>query len=116
MLTSKTELSPLDQIWQTEAEITGRIAAAREEAGQMVVKAQSQAMQIKIQARETGRRRGQAEFGNIVTQAEEEAGGIISLANSQAEDLQIKGQRHLLEAVNQAVQIILGIEIDGEAA
>lgn len=116
MLTTKTELSALDQIWQAEAEITGRIAAAREEAEQTIAEAKSKAMQIKIQARESGLRRGRNDYGNIISQAEVDAEGIISMANSQAEELQIKGQRHLLEAINRAVQIILGNEIDGEAA
>jgi vacuolar-type H+-ATPase subunit H len=116
MSTPITELSPLDQIWQTEAEITGRVAAAREEAKQIVREAQSQALRIKIQARETGRCRGQTEFRKIVTQAEEEARKILSEAQSQAEDLQIKGQHHMCEAEKMAVRIILGLEMDGGEA
>lgn len=47
---NENELSPLDQIRQTEAEVTRRIAAAREAAELNVVKARTEATHLKNQA------------------------------------------------------------------
>ncbi len=110
MNVSETKLTPLDQIWQTEAEITRQIAAAREEAEQILTSAKSKIAQLKIQAREAGRREGEAQFRQIVAEAEEEARALTAQANSQAEVMRRRGVQSMENAVRLAVNIIIGIE------
>ncbi len=64
------QFSPLDQIRQTEAEITRKIAAAREAAEQVVVKARLDASVIKKQALEDGNREGQSQYREILIRGE----------------------------------------------
>jgi vacuolar-type H+-ATPase subunit H len=107
---SGNRLTPLDQIWQTEAEITRQIAAARQEAEQILANARSQIRQIKNQAREAGHREGKAQYRQTIAEAEEEAQALIAQANSRAEDMCRKGQQRMEMAVRTAVSIITGME------
>lgn len=50
------QLSPLDLIRQEEAEVARRVAASREAAGQMAVKAEEQARTLVEEARLAGAR------------------------------------------------------------
>jgi V/A-type H+-transporting ATPase subunit G/H len=112
---SETELSPLDQIRLTEAEITRRIVAAREDAERRLAEARTQAARIKKQAREEGTRTGKVQFKEILSRAEEEARAIIAHARNQAENLHQKGHSHMELAVEYAVSIVLGLDKNGRA-
>jgi vacuolar-type H+-ATPase subunit H len=108
-----TQLSPLDQIRHTEAEITRRIAAARETADQVVAKARAEAASQKNQSREDGQCEGQARYREIISRGEEEASALIVQAHSQAESLRRKREAHLETAVRSVIHLIIGQE--GEA-
>ena len=105
-----TGLSPLDQIRQTEAEVTRQIAAARERAELDVAKAETQSKEIISEFHKSGQSEGQARYREIISKAEEDAHVMIALANKQAEDLHRKGNRLLDTAMCLAVNIILGEE------
>jgi vacuolar-type H+-ATPase subunit H len=109
---NENELSPLDQIRQTEAEVTRRIAAAREAAELNVVKARTEATHLKNQAREAGNREGQIHYKEIITGAGEEAEAIIKQARRRAEDMRRKGHQRMPIAVKQAMAIIIGADED----
>lgn len=112
MIAPKNEISPLDQIWQTEAEVTRRVAAARDKAERTLAKSQVQARQQKNQAIEEGRRQGKAQYKDILAAAEDEARAITSQANSQAEELRRRGKERMDQAVRLAVNIVIGLQGD----
>ena len=107
---TETELSPLDQIRLAEAEVTRRIAAAREDAKQIVREAKIQATHIKNQAYQAGHSEGQTRNMEIVSKAEEEAQTLITHAHHQAEALRRKGQRDIANAISHAINIVIGLE------
>ncbi|HZD56754.1 MAG TPA: hypothetical protein VE136_08535 [Anaerolineales bacterium] len=109
---SGNKLTPLDQIWQTEAEITRRVAAARQEAEQILATARSQITQIKDRAREAGYREGRGQYRQIIAEAEEEAHALTAQASSRAEELHRKGQQRMQMAARAAVDIIVGREAE----
>ncbi len=106
------QLSPLDQIRQTEAEITRKIAAAREAAEQVVVKARLDAYALKKQALEDGNREGQARYREILLRGEEEAKALTVQAHSTADNLRRKGEAYMEIAVRSAVELVIGQEGD----
>lgn len=109
-----TKLSPLDQIRQLEAGAVRQIAAARE-AGEHRINEVKRQMKVKLeQARESGRQRGQNRYKQIITSTEEEALVIVSQAHNQANLLRRKGKQQMSSAVQQAVNLIIGLEGDGE--
>lgn len=108
--TSRIERSPLDQIRQAEAEIMRRIAAARRAAEATVQEAQAQVVNLKRQARETGRREGQAEYREIISRAEEEARALVEQARRRAEILRRQGDLCIDDLVCRAVEIVVGQE------
>lgn len=110
MTAYKNNLSPLDQIWQTEAEVTRRVAAARDKAERTLLEAQAQARQLKNQAIEEGRHQGQALYKDIISAAEEEARVITEQANFQAEELRRKGNERMDRAVRLAMNIVIGLQ------
>lgn len=110
MIATKNKFSPLDQIWQTEAEVTRRVAAARDKAEGTLAEAQAQARQLKNQAVEEGRRQGQAQYKDIIAAADEEAQVITSQTNAQAEELRRQGKERTDRAVRLAVNIVIGLE------
>jgi vacuolar-type H+-ATPase subunit H len=112
MIAPKTEarLSPLDQIRQSEAEVTRQIAAARESAEAKVAEARAQAAQLKRQAREVGSRSGQASFKEILATAEEEAQIIQAQANQRARELRRRGEASMQAAIREAVAFVIGFE------
>lgn len=109
---SEIDLSPLDQIRQTEAEVIRRIAAAHQAAEQIIGDARQEAARIKKQAGDVGHLEGQARFKEIVSKAEVEAQALIIQAQQQAEELRRRGDQNMDRAVVQVVQIILGLEGD----
>lgn len=104
------ELSPLDQIRQTEAEVTRRIAAAREAAQGVVEGAHEQATQRVEGARTAGDRAGQARYKEMISKAEEEARAISLQAEHRAERLHQRGRRRMEQAVAMAVALVTGQE------
>jgi vacuolar-type H+-ATPase subunit H len=112
--TGSEELSPLDQIRQTETNITRQIAAARVSAGRSAEEARLQAEQIKHQAQEDGRRKGQAVYQEILLRAEEEAQAILSQEKHRSAQMQQTAEKRMDSAVSLAVKIVIGFENNGE--
>ena len=103
-------LSPLDQIRQTEAEVTRQIAAAREAAEQIVAEARKQVKARKEDAQASGQQQGQIRYKELVSRAEEEAQAIVTQTKSQASALKQRGQQGMGSAVDFALNFILGLE------
>ena len=108
-VTSESQLSLLDQIWQTEAEVTRRIAATREKGEQILENARKQAADHKRQASQTGLKEGQARYREIIAAAEEEATALIAEAHERAEKIRRRGQQRMNLAVNLVVNIVIGL-------
>ena len=113
---SNSNLSPLDQIRQVEADTVRQIAAARQASDQKISEAKKQVKVTLEQARESGRQRGQNRYKQIISSAEEEALAIVSQAHNQANLLRHKGKQQISTAVHQAVNLIIGLEEDGEGS
>jgi vacuolar-type H+-ATPase subunit H len=114
VIDSKNKLSPLDQIWQTEAEVTRRAAAARDKAERTLAETQAQASQLKNRAIEEGRYQGQAQYKDVIAAAEEEARVIAVQANYEAEELRRKGNERMDRAVRLAMNIVIGLQGDAK--
>lgn len=110
----KADLSPLDQIRQTEADVARQIASAREEAGDTVTQAKTQAKDLLDEARQSGNRGGEKRYKEIISDAEEEARLIVAQAHKRAEHLQRKGGQRLAVGVRRALNIVIGLEEAGE--
>ena len=108
------EISPLEQIRHAEAEVTRRLASARQEAEKKLIKARSKAAQQQKQALDEGLRQGQAHYQSTINKAEEEARQILTESREKAGTLLLQGETHLYEAVCLAVEIILGVEGGGK--
>jgi vacuolar-type H+-ATPase subunit H len=105
---SETELSPLDQIRYTEAEITRQIAAARETAEKMLAQERAQAARLKREAQEAGQKEGENRFKDMITETEGETRVLVMQAHQRAEELRQRGQQKMAKAIRHAVHIILG--------
>jgi len=112
--TSADGLSPLDQIRLAEAEITRKVVAAREASDRNAANAHIQAALLKKQAEENGKREGQIRFKETVANAEEQAEMIIAQAQHEADDLCGNGQARMEQAVNEALNIVLGMKGGGK--
>lgn len=106
----ESELSPLDQIRQTEAHITRQVAAAREAAKQTVADMKNKAKETINDASKAGRHEGQKRYKEIVSNAEEEAQILIAQAYKKAEQMQRRGGQCLDKGVCSAVGIIISAE------
>jgi len=104
----EAELSPLDQIRQKEANVTRRIAAARESAGRDIERARRDAARIKHKAGEGGAREGKEHTRAVLLQAKSDADAIVVQAHKLAEEMGERGKHRLEEAVRQAVIIVIG--------
>ena len=109
---SLVSLSPLDQIRLCEAEVTRRVAAARQSAEESLAGARSEAANLKKQAKERGLQRGQAQYQEVILKAEENAKVIVAQARRRSEELSQRGRRRIDEAVNSVASIIVGLEAD----
>lgn len=112
--TSTNGLSPLDQIRLVEAEITRRVVAAREYSEHNIANARAQGTTLKKQAEETGKREGLIRYKETVAKAEEQAKVLIAKANHEAEKLRENGQARMEQAVNTALNIVLGLKGSGD--
>jgi vacuolar-type H+-ATPase subunit H len=110
----ENRLSPLDQIRQTEAEVTRQVAAAREAAGQTVAEARTRSARHKQEALLKGHREGQALYKEAVSKAQEQARRLITQAQDRAVELRRSGYQRMDLAVQQTVNIVIGLE--GEEA
>jgi vacuolar-type H+-ATPase subunit H len=113
---SAMPLSLVDQIWQTEADVTRRIAATREKVEQILENSRKQSEDLKRQAYQTGIREGQARYREIINAAEEESRAIIAEARDKAEANRRRGQQRMNFAVNLAVNIVIGLNEISEGA
>jgi vacuolar-type H+-ATPase subunit H len=111
---SEVTLSPLDQIRLSEAEVTRRVAAARQSAEESLTGARSEAANLKKQARERGLQRGQSQYQVVVSNAEENSKVMVLKAQQRSEELSKRGGRRIDEAVQKAASIIVGLEVDEE--
>ena len=102
--------SPLDEIRQAEAEVTRRVAAARQAAEATAQKAHAQAEGIRRHAREAGQREGEVQYREIVSQAKEDARALIAQAQRRAETLRRQGDLCMDDIVRNAVEIVVGQE------
>ncbi len=109
---SVVSLSPLDQIRFCEAEVTRRIAAARQSAEESLAGARSEAASLKKQAKERGFRRGQAQYQEVISKAEENAQVTVAQARRRSQELSQRGRRRIDEAVRKVTDIILGLGAD----
>jgi len=108
--TSANGLSPLDQIRLAEAEITRKVVAARESSEHNAANARKQAVLLKKQADEKGKREGQIRYKETIAKAEEQAKVIIAQAQHEADNLRGNGQARMEQAVHEALNIILGMK------
>ncbi|HAY84388.1 MAG TPA: hypothetical protein DCY42_05535 [Chloroflexi bacterium] len=106
----ETELSPLDQIRQCEAEMARKIAATQEQTKQKITKARKEAREIVERARQRGLVQGQEKGIEVLSLAEQEAQSVLQEAQNQAEDLRLRGTHLMEEAVCFAVKFVLGFE------
>ena len=107
------ELSPLDQIRLVEAEITRKVVAARDASEHKAAAARAQAALIKKEAETQGIREGQIRYKDTVAKAEEQAQVVIAQANHEADDLRQRGKLRMDSAVNEALNVILGVKGNG---
>jgi len=112
--TSADGLSPLDQIRLVEAEIARKIAAAREASEHSASNARAQAALLKKQAEEKGKREGQIRYKETIAKTEEQAEVIVAQAQYEADDLRETGQARMEQAVNEALNIVLGMKGGGK--
>jgi vacuolar-type H+-ATPase subunit H len=109
-----TNLSPLDQIRNAEAEVTREIAAAREAAKGKVARAEMQAEALIQEARDAGNREGQTQHDEILSKAEEQVKALIAQAQNRAGELRRQGHQRVEAAVNHALEIILRTDVKAE--
>jgi vacuolar-type H+-ATPase subunit H len=106
--TLQTEFSPLDQIRQSEAEVTRKIAAARETAMHNLEAARKEAAHIVAQAREDGLQEGQLHYRKILQKTEKESKNLIASAQEEVRELTKIGDRRMDKAIEQIVSIVIG--------
>lgn len=108
------DLSPLDQIRRTEAEVTRKIAAARKAAEQILEETRRQVATLKQEALETGTREGRANYNALISKAEEESRALVAEAQYQAKMLRRRGQGRMPKAVSDAVNFVINLAEDVE--
>lgn len=104
----EAELSPLDQIRQSEAEITRQIATARQQAVHSLDAARKEATQLITQARAEGQQEGKRRCQEIIKAAESEARELIVQAQVQVKEQNQIGAQRMELAVQQIVDLVIG--------
>lgn len=104
-----TDLSPLEQIQQVEAEVSRRIAAQREDAHRAELRAREQASVLLREAQAQGQCEGQAEYERQVAQATREAQALCEQARAQADHMRRTGDQCMESAVQLALAILTGM-------
>jgi vacuolar-type H+-ATPase subunit H len=110
MMTNGHTASPLEVIRHKEAEMTRRLAAARETAVSQIKATEQQAREIVRQAEAQGQREGEAQRRSALGEADREAEAILAQARVRAEALQSVSQAEVETAVAQAMTIIIGAD------
>ena len=111
----EAQLSPLDQVRLAEANVTRMVAAALENNEHTLMEAKAQAKLLMDEARQNGEREGRNQYREIISGAEEEARAVRAVAVHRAEELRKKGNRRMNIAVHRVINIITGMEEEGEA-
>lgn len=109
----KTELSPLDQIRQAEANVARQVASAREAAEHKVAQARVQAKELLDDACQIGKREGEKRYREIISNAEEEEQVIVAQARNRSEHLRRRACHRLAGGVRRALNVVIGLEEAG---
>lgn len=107
------DLSPLDQIRQTEAEVLRKTAAARKTTEQILENARMQSEALKREAHETGKLQGQARYKALIAKANEEAQVLVEEAREQAGRLHRLGQSRMQAAASYGVEFVVCVDQSG---
>jgi vacuolar-type H+-ATPase subunit H len=102
-------LSPLDQIRQTEADVLRKIVATRIAAEEILENGRQQSAAIKREAQEAGTRQGQVCYKELIAKTEEEAKAIVIEAQGQADRFRRRG----LVRMHSAVDFVILLVVDG---
>lgn len=105
-MNSENELSPLDRIRQAEAEVARQIAASRERGEQRAARAREQADVLLQEAREVGRREGQAQYRRLILQAQDEVRALCLESEERLEALRRARVERMDAAVARVVAIV----------
>ena len=111
---TEAELSPLDQIHQTEADVVRQIASTREAAGHTVAHAKTQAKDLLDDALQIGQREGEKRYREMISNADEEAQVIIAQARKRAEHLRRRAGQRFAVGVRRSLNVVIGLEENGE--
>jgi hypothetical protein len=107
-------LSPLDQIRQTEADVLRKTAAARKTAEEILENARMQSEALKRDVHETGALQGQSRYKELISKADEEAQIIVKDALDLADKLHRTGQARMQSAVGFAVEFVVFVDSNGD--
>jgi hydrogenase 3 maturation protease len=105
---SRSAPTPLEIIRAREAEVTRRLAAAREAAVADVAVAEGRARQLISQTQAEGQREGEAQRQRLLAEAELEAAAILAQAADEVARLQHISQTQMAAAVARALNIVIG--------
>jgi flagellar biosynthesis/type III secretory pathway protein FliH len=111
--TPDLDLSPLDQIRQTEADVLRKTAAARKTGEEILENAQLQAETLRREAQEAGTTQGQARYKVLVSGAGEEAQILVKEAHDFAKKLRRASLVRMQAAVVYAVEFVIFVSEDG---
>jgi len=100
--------NPLEHILQAERDNERQIRLAEEAAAALIAQARQQAVAIKAEGVERGRRQGRAEHDAILEAARQEAGRIVDQAREQAGALAADARSHLPAMVDRILAAVLG--------
>lgn len=87
-----------------------RVAAAREAAEQSVMEVQTQAADLKREARETAGRQDQPRYETLISEAQAEAEAVLAQARDRAEKLRSSGVARMDAVVGRAVEDVVGLK------
>lgn len=110
-----SELSPLDQIRLVETEMTRNIAAARAASVQTVLDARARAAHLKKRAHQLGSNKGKIQYQEMIASATDEAHVMVSDAHNQADELRRNGLSQMDGAIQEVVNIVVGVRSTGES-
>jgi vacuolar-type H+-ATPase subunit H len=102
--------SPLDHIRHEEAEVAGRLAAARRAIDERLAAAQEKAEELKEEARRAAQKEAKDRRAEIIARAEKEAEKILRQARQRAETLRQGVSEQQSAAVEQIVAMIAGMD------
>jgi flagellar biosynthesis/type III secretory pathway protein FliH len=107
------DLSPLDQIRQTEADMLRKTAAARKTAEEILENARRQSEALKREAHEIGTLQGQARYKELISKADEEAQILVNEARDLSDKLRRLSQARMQDAASYAVEFVISVAENG---